>query len=305
MRFKQIVRHLLFAKKSQPHFGKYSIVQPADITKTKLVPDNVPKPSYHETGQPLEKIPHPEVKNMKQIQGMRDSCKLAANVLKTVGESIKVGQTTDDIDTLVHDYTVKSGAYPSPLNYKGYPKSVCTSVNNVACHGIPDTRPLEDGDIVNVDITVFYKGFHGDCSKTFIVGNVDDLGKRLVKATELCLTTGINMCKPGTPFRDIGYAIEKQAHELGFNIIPAFLGHGIGHYFHGPPEIFHIRNNYRGKMQAGMTFTIEPILTQGEDLIDILDDNWTAVTTDDARTAQFEHTVLITDSGVEILTLPD
>jgi len=305
MKLNHVIRHIFFTKTREPSFGKYAIVKPREISKQKSVPDNIPRPSYYKTGEPSESIPHPEIKNNKQIEGMRQSCRLAANILQAVGKSIKVGQRTDEIDTLVHNLSIKSGAYPSPLNYRNYPKSVCTSVNNVACHGIPDNRPLEDGDIINVDITVFYKGYHGDCSKTFLVGTVDDQGKLLVEATEVCLEEGIKMCKPGVHFRDIGYGIEKKATELGYTVIPAFLGHGIGSYFHGPPEIFHTRNNYPGKMRPGMTFTIEPILTQGEELIDILDDNWTAVTADDARTAQFEHTVLITDSGVEILTKPD
>lgn len=304
MRFNHIIRNFLFSKQSKPNFGKYALVQPRKVSPRKSVPDHISKPSYYKTGQPVEYVECPEVKNPEQIKRMKDSCQLAARILNTVGETIKVGQTTDDIDTLVHNLCIENGAYPSPLNYKNFPKSVCTSVNNVTCHGIPDDRPLEDGDIINVDITVFYNGYHGDCSKTFLVGVVDEEGQYLVDATEFCLDEAIKICKPGTHFRDIGYVIEKKATELSYTVIPSFLGHGIGHYFHGPPEIYHIRNSYPGKMQAGMTFTIEPILSQGEELIDILEDNWTAVTADNARTAQFEHTVLITDSGAEILTLP-
>ncbi|XP_066143073.1 methionine aminopeptidase 1D, mitochondrial isoform X1 [Euwallacea fornicatus] len=303
MKFNQLVRHF-FSKKNKPYFGKYAIVHPGNVSARKTVPDNIPKPSYWRTGQPMENITYPEVKNEKQIQGMRDSCKLAANVLETVGKSVKIGQTTDEIDTFVHNLCIKFGAYPSPLNYKNFPKSVCTSVNNVTCHGIPDDRPLEDGDIVNVDITVYFNGYHGDCSKTFLIGHVDEEGKFLVEATELCLEEAIKICKPGVNFRDIGKLIEEKAAKLSYQVIPAFLGHGIGSYFHGPPDIFHVENHYPGKMEAGMTFTIEPILTQGEEFIDILEDNWTAVTVDNARTAQFEHTVLITPLGAEILTLP-
>ncbi|XP_050306237.1 methionine aminopeptidase 1D, mitochondrial isoform X2 [Anthonomus grandis grandis] len=240
MKFNQIIRHFFFSKKSKPNFGKYSIVHPGKVSPKKQVPDNIPKPSYFRTGEPSENVMVSEIKQSGQIQSMRDSCRLAANILETVGHSIKVGQTTDDIDTLVHKLCIQYGAYPSPLNYKNFPKSVCTSVNNVTCHGIPDDRPLEDGDIVNVDITVFYKGYHGDCSKTFLVGNVDEEGKWLVEATEVCLEEGINVCRPGAYFRDIGYAIEQKASELSYTVVPAFLGHGIGSYFHGPPEIYHI-----------------------------------------------------------------
>lgn len=285
------------------NFGKYKIVTPGIVSPRLEVPDHIPKPSYFATGVPDDVIPDiPEIKNSEQILRMRDSCKLAASILNKVEKIIEVGMKTEDIDILVFNSCVESGAYPSPLNYKHFPKSVCTSINNVVCHGIPDDRLLEDGDIVNVDITVFYNGYHGDCSKTFLVGNVDEQGRDLVKATETCLDKAIDICKPGVHFQDIGYCIEDEAEELGYEVISSFIGHGIGCYFHGPPDIYHIRNLYPGKMAPGMTFTIEPILTQGEDTFEILNDNWTAITNDNARTAQFEHTVLITESGVEILT---
>ncbi|XP_044265998.1 methionine aminopeptidase 1D, mitochondrial [Tribolium madens] len=293
----------LWSKKKVEH-GKFSIVvQPGKVSPQKKVPDHISKPSYYATGHPTEFIDHPEIKNLEQIQKMRNSCKLAANILKKVGSYVKVGVTTDDVDNFTHDLIVSSGAYPSPLNYKNFPKSVCTSVNNVACHGIPDDRKLEDGDIINVDITVLYNGYHGDCSKTFLVGNVDDLGKELVKATETCLEEAISICKPGVKFCKIGERIEHKAKDLGFTVVPAFIGHGIGHYFHGPPDICHFTNDYPGEMRAGMTFTIEPVLSTGGEEIVILDDGWTAVTLDFSRTAQFEHTVLITDTGVEIMTI--
>nr|XP_023025939.1 methionine aminopeptidase 1D, mitochondrial isoform X2 [Leptinotarsa decemlineata] len=285
------------------NFGKYKIVDIGNISPMVSVPEYIKKPSYHETGIPSETVPeHPEIKNHEQISRMRDSCRLAAYVLDKVEKFIEVGKTTDDIDVLVFKTCIENNAYPSPLNYKHFPKSVCTSVNNVACHGIPDDRPLQDGDIINVDVTVYYNGFHGDCSKTFLVGQVDNDGRDLVKATETCLNEAIQMCKPGKFFRDIGALIEERAYSLGYQVVPAFIGHGIGHYFHGPPDIYHTRNNYPGIMAPGMTFTIEPILTQGSEMIEILPDDWTAVTVDDSRTAQFEHTVLITELGAEILT---
>lgn len=246
-----------------------------------------------------------EIKNLDQIQGMRDSCRLAATILCSVHSILKSGVTTEEIDKFVHESSIKSNAYPSPLRYLGFPKSVCTSVNNVACHGIPDDRPLYDGDIINVDVTVFYRGFHGDCSKTFLIGDVDDRGKYLVESTEECLTAAIEICKPNTPFNMIGKVITDFTRKKQLNVFPQFIGHGIGSYFHGPPEIIPYKNNYGGIMQSGMTFTIEPILTLGDIDVELWEDMWTAVSVDGARSAQFEHTILITDDGHEILTLPD
>ncbi|KAI4490915.1 hypothetical protein M0802_010589 [Mischocyttarus mexicanus] len=216
--------------------------------------------------------------------------------------TLQPGVTTDQLDEAIHDMIINNGAYPSPLNYKGFPKSICTSVNNVACHGIPDNRPLKHGDIINVDVTVYLNGYHGDCSKTFEVGESDPEGKRLIQVAELCLQSGIKICKPNEKFSSIGNVVEKIANEYGYNVIPAFVGHGIGTYFHGPPDIFHFAHESAEKMHPGMTFTIEPILTQGGQEVEILEDGWTAVTTDDARTAQSEHTILITENGYEIMT---
>ncbi|XP_044740443.1 methionine aminopeptidase 1D, mitochondrial isoform X2 [Chrysoperla carnea] len=286
-------------------FGKYSIVMPGQVSPMRSVPEHIEKPDYYKTGEPKPATRDIEIKNSKQIQLLKDSCKLAANILEESGKILKVGMTTDELDNIIHQMIVKRGAYPSPLNYHHFPKSVCTSINNVACHGIPDDRKLQDGDIINVDITVFLNGYHGDCSKTYLVGNVDQKGRELVKATENCLKAGINVCKPGVDFCKIGEVIEKRAHEQGFGVVPAFCGHGIGSYFHGPPEIIHMENAYPYQMEPGMTFTIEPVLGQGSRDVELLEDGWTCITTDGSRTAQFEHTVLITDNGVEILTLPD
>lgn len=236
---------------------------------------------------------------------MKRSCKLAANVLKAVSGILRPGMTTDEIDAFVHNTAVESEAYPSPLRYLGFPKSVCTSVNNVACHGIPDNRPLYDGDIINVDITLYYKGYHGDCSKTFLIGNVDERGRYLVKCTEKAMYAGISICAPGSPFNLIGKTISQVAKEANLNIFPQFIGHGIGSYFHGPPEILPIENNLYGIMMPGMTFTVEPILTLGDIEIELWEDLWTAVSVDGARSAQFEHTILITEDGHQILTQPD
>ncbi|XP_020292192.1 methionine aminopeptidase 1D, mitochondrial isoform X2 [Pseudomyrmex gracilis] len=284
-------------------FGKYDIVRPQMVSDQVDVPAYIPQPSYSQSSIPEEGPEIPEIKDAFQIESMRHSCKLARRILCQVDSLIKPGITTDFLNNQLHDMIIANGAYPSPLNYYGFPKSVCTSINNVACHGIPDNRPLQDGDILNVDITVYLNGYHGDCSTMFQVGNVDAEGKRLISVTELCLKSAIEICKPDEHFCNIGNVIEKIANKHNFNVIPAFTGHGIGTYFHGPPDIFHFANSYSGKMKAGMTFTIEPVLSQGMIECEILEDGWTACTIDNSRTAQMEHTILITDIGCEVLTL--
>jgi len=286
-------------------FGSYNVVKPGFVSEGHTIPEHIKQPSYTVTSMPHPGPNEPEIKTVAQIEKMRESCRLARFILDSVGKNIKVGQTTDEIDVLVHNLAVDNSAYPSPLNYRGFPKSVCTSVNNVACHGIPDDRPLQDGDIVNIDVTVYLNGFHGDCSAMFLVGDVDRQGQALVKATELSLEHALSICRPGEFFCNIGNEVELVARKAGFTVVPCFTGHGIGTYFHGPPDIYHCYNNYPGKMQTGMTFTIEPVLAQGSHEIIILEDGWTAVTLDNGRAAQCEHTVLITDDGVEVLTNSD
>lgn len=239
---------------------------------------------------------------------------------------MQIGTTTNDIDRFVHTEIIKANAYPSPLRYQSFPKSVCTSVNNVACHGIPDDRPLMAGDIINVDITVFLNGYHGDCSTMFQIGNVDERGVRLMEVARMCRDEAIRQCcGPDRPFNAIGQNIDRWAREHFMRVVPAFTGHGIGSYFHGPPEILHFRNLFiyyaqigmplkgvcvflfvgnkeDGLMKAGMTFTIEPVISLGSEEIEIQEDGWTAMSVDGSRSAQFEHTVLITNDGVEILT---
>jgi methionyl aminopeptidase len=202
-----------------------------------------------------------------------------------------------------HKLCLSRGAYPSPLNYHGFPKSVCTSVNNCACHGIPDDRSLKTGDMISVDITVYIGGVHGDCCQTFVVGGkVDEAGRSLVEVAERCLGAGLDSCGPGKKFSQIGVAIDKCARSAGFTVVPAFTGHGVGAYFHGPPDIYHVPNTYPGVMEPGMIFTVEPCITEGDREIEIQEDGWTANTVDNARAAQFEHTVLVVDDGIEVLT---
>ncbi|OXU21017.1 hypothetical protein TSAR_011315 [Trichomalopsis sarcophagae] len=292
-------------KKAQIAFGRYDIVEPGIVSARRSVPSYIPKPVYADTGKPQLPPTEPEIKNKDQIECMIHSCMLAKRVLKEIRSVVKPGVTTDFLDEKIHEMIINNGAYPSPLNYRGFPKSVCTSINNVACHGVPDDRTLQDGDIINIDVTVFLNGHHGDCSEMFEVGNVDEEGKKLIEATEVCLQKAISICKPNEKFCNIGKVIEETAGKQGFTVLPAFGGHGIGSYFHGPPDIIHIENDYKGAMKPGMTFTIEPVLSQGKEDVAILEDGWTAVTLDNARAAQVEHTILITDNGCDILTRPN
>jgi methionyl aminopeptidase len=271
------------------------------------VPDHINKPHYYfKLNKPSYTIGKIEIKNETQIEGMRKSCKLAANILKKCSEVVKVGATTEEIDHYVFDQIISSNAYPSPLRYCGFPKSTCTSVNNIACHGIPDDRALMDGDILNIDITVYFQGFHGDCSRTFLVGNVDESGRYLVDQNQKGLMKAIEVCRPGQVFTEIGKTLSAYAREVNVSNVRAFIGHGIGEFFHGPPEIYHFENNFNtGIMEHGMTFTIEPIFSEGSDELELWEDGWTASTIDGSRTAQHEHTILITKDGCEILTVPD
>ena len=203
----------------------------------------------------------------------------------------------------VHDLTVEMGGYPSPLNYHGYPKSVCTSVNEVICHGIPDSRPLEDGDILNIDVTCYVGGVHGDTNATFLVGEVDPQSIELVRVTEECMWYGIEAVVPGRPLSDIGRAIEQHAKKHRLGVVRAFIGHGIGQQFHTDIQVLHYYDARASmEMRPGMTFTIEPMLTLGTYAWDMWDDNWTVVTQDGRRSAQFEHTLVVTENGAEVLT---
>jgi methionyl aminopeptidase len=216
---------------------------------------------------------------------------------------VKPGVTTEEIDALVHNLTIECGAYPSPLNYRGFPKSCCTSINEVICHGIPDVRPLEDGDIVNIDISVYYKGFHADLNETFLVGNVDQSSKMLVKASYDSLMKSIEFAKPGVLFREFGSIITQVVKKHGLSVVKSYCGHGVGELFHCAPNIPHYaKNKAVGTLKPGMAFTIEPMINAGawNDLT--WPDDWTAVTIDGKRSAQFEHTMVVTETGVEVLT---
>ncbi|XP_059915520.1 methionine aminopeptidase 1D, mitochondrial [Gadus macrocephalus] len=284
----------------------HNVVRPATVRPAYSVPKHIVRPNYIGKAAVPEWPDYVELMDQEQIAGLTKACQLARQVLLLAGSCLKVGMTTDEIDFIVHQETIKHNAYPSPLRYGGFPKSVCTSVNNVICHGIPDSRQLQDGDIINVDVTVYFEGYHGDTSETFLIGQVDEPGQRLVEIAKRCRDEAIAACRPGAPLSVIGNTISEIALTTGFEVCPYFIGHGIGSYFHGHPEIWHHANDNDMTMDEGMAFTIEPIITEGSSEFRILRDKWTAVSADDKRSAQFEHTVVITSDGVDILTkLPE
>ena len=277
-------------------------ITPGVIAPMRSVPSNIARPPYADTGK-VTRWDEPRIKSPDVIARMRVACDMAADILRLAGEFVRPGLTTNDIDVFVHDLTIERGAYPSPLNYHGYPKSVCTSVNEVICHGIPDSTVLHEGDIINLDVTCYVDGVHGDTNATFFVGDVDDESRRLVRVTEECTWKGIGAVKPDRPLSDIGKAIEDHANKHKLGVVRAFIGHGIGEQFHTDVQVLHYydaRNNMI--MKPGMVFTIEPMITLGTWQHKMWDDDWTAVTADGKRTAQFEHTVLVTETGVEVLT---
>ncbi len=278
-------------------------VKPGNVSPVRMVPAGIVRPDYVDNRGKPKRTSAPLVKSQETIALMRLASKAAAEVVVEVGQHVKPGVTTDELDIVAHEAYIARGGYPSCVGYGGYPKSICTSVNEVICHGIPDDRPLEDGDIVNVDATIFLNGVHGDTSATFLVGDVDEASRRLVQVTEESMYLGIKAVVPGRPISDIGRAIQDHAEKYGYSVIRAFVGHGIGEVFHMAPSVLHYYDkNARTIMQPGMTFTIEPMIALGTYDYEVWDDDWTAVTRDFGRTAQFEHTVLVTDTGVEILT---
>ncbi|KAL8111428.1 hypothetical protein AgCh_019232 [Apium graveolens] len=276
-----------------PSFDWTGSMKPYPISKPRLVPAHIDKPDWAVDGTPKEE-PSSDLQRVVEI---------AREVLDAAARAIRPGVTTDEIDAVVHEATIAAGGYPSPLNYYFFPKSCCTSVNEVICHGIPDARKLEDGDIVNVDVTVYFKGVHGDLNETFFVGNVDEASRQLVQCTYECLEKAIASVKPGVRFREIGEIINRHALMSGFSVVKSYCGHGIGELFHCAPNIPHYaRNKMVGIMKPGQTFTIEPMINAGNWRDRMWPDGWTAVTADGKRSAQFEHTLLVTETGVEVLT---
>eukprot|EP00041_Stephanoeca_diplocostata_P007824 m.112874 g.112874 ORF g.112874 m.112874 type:complete len:392 (+) comp17048_c0_seq1:42-1217(+) len=282
-------------------------LRPWPQSPTRIVPKHIPRPDYAGDGNPKSERatrsrPIKQL-NEEEIQKMRTCCRLGREVLDECAKIIAPGVTTDEIDRVCHEAAVARDCYPSPLNYHFFPKSCCTSVNEIICHGIPDGRALKDGDIVNVDITVYYDGMHGDLNETFLVGNVDDESLKLVTTTYECLDKAIQACKPGERYRDMGNIISKHAHANNFSVVRSYCGHGIHSEFHTAPSIPHYsKNKAPGVMKPGHCFTIEPMINQGVWGDVHWPDNWTAATQDGKRSAQFEHTLLVTETGVEVLT---
>ncbi len=244
------------------------------------------------------------IKSPEEIEKMRNAGRLAARVLEMIAEHVRPGVTTEHLDQRCHDYIVDElQAIPAPLNYRGYPKSICTSINHVVCHGIPNDKPLKDGDIVNLDITVIKDGYHGDTSQMFLVGKVPEWAERLCRITRECLYLGIETVRPGAFLGDIGAVIQKHAESHGFSVVRDYCGHGIGRGFHEEPQVLHYGQPGTGlELKAGMTFTIEPMINQGRPETRLLGDGWTAITKDRKLSAQFEHTLLVTPEGYEVLT---
>jgi methionyl aminopeptidase len=248
------------------------------------------------------------LKTQADIENMRIAGRLAAEVLAMIEAHVRPGVTTGELDAICHDYIVNTqGAVPAPLNYRGFPKSICTSVNHQVCHGIPGERRLKKGDIVNIDITVIKDGWHGDTSRMFFVGEPSVQARRLVQATRECMWLGIRQVRPGARLGDIGHAIQRHAEKHGFSVVREYCGHGIGRDFHEDPQVLHYGEPGTGiELVPGMTFTVEPMINAGKPDIRLMPDNWTVVTRDHSLSAQWEHTVLVTESGYEVLTLrPD
>jgi len=283
----------------------FASVAPHGISARRSVPASIPRPEYVDKPAP-SKFTGPEVKDGETIERMRVAGRIAARAMAAAAAVIAPGVTTDEIDAVGHEFLLDHGAYPSTLGYKAFPKSLCTSVNEVVCHGIPDSRRLEDGDIVNIDITGFLGGVHGDTDATYLCGDVDEESRLLVERTEEAMMRGIRAAVPGRAVNVIGRVIESYARRFGYGVVRDFTGHGIGTAFHSGLVIPHYdaAPAYGQVIEPGMTFTIEPMLNLGAPDWEMWDDGWTVVTRDRRRSAQFEHTILVTEDGNEILTLP-
>ncbi len=279
-------------------------LRPGTLSPWREVPANIARPEY--VGRPgPKKHRGSDVQTPEIIEKMRIAGRLAAQATQLAGEHCRPGVTTDEVDAVVHEFLCDHGAYPSTLGYKGFPKSCCTSLNEVVCHGIPDTTVLEDGDIINVDVTAFIGGVHGDTDATFLVGDVAEENRLLVERTHEAMMRGIRAVAPGRQINVVGRVIESYAKRFGYGVVRDFTGHGIGEAFHSGLYVPHYDSpRPTDVMEPGMTFTIEPMLTLGTYDYDMWDDGWTAVTKDGSMTAQFEHTLLVTPDGAEVLTNP-
>ncbi|MEZ5216491.1 MAG: type I methionyl aminopeptidase [Ilumatobacteraceae bacterium] len=280
-------------------------IRPGTVSPMLAVPDGIEAPYYvGATKRPRTGVSI--VTDPAELVALERASRLAAQVLQTTGAAVRPGVTTDELDAVAHQAYLDRGTYPSTRGYGTYTKSICTSVNEVVCHGIPDDRPLQAGDIVNVDVTAFVDGFHGDTSATFLVGEVDEPTRALVETARAARDVGISAVRPGKTINVIGRAIQHYAHQRGYGVVSDYGGHGIGREFHAAPHIFHV--DTRGAdtvMVPGMVFTIEPMLNAGVSTHTMWDDGWTVVTEDGLPSAQFEHTVIVTEDGARVLTLPE
>lgn len=277
-------------------------ITPGVISPMREVPASIVRPEYVGKKAPTKSLDS-DIRDDETIEKMRVAGRIAAGALIEVGKHVQPGVTTDELDRIGHEYVCDHGAYPSTLGYRGFPKSLCASLNEVICHGIPDSTVIQDGDICNIDITAFIHGVHGDTNATFLAGNVDEESRLLVERTEESLRRAIAAVQPGRPINVIGRVIESYAKRFGYGVVRDFTGHGVGTTFHTGLIIPHYdTDEFNTIMEVGMTFTIEPMLTLGTHQWDMWEDNWTVVTKDRLRTAQFEHTMVVTESGAEILT---
>ena len=282
-----------------------SALTPGIVSPIRSVPDSIERPEY--AWKPTVNEGHePWVQTAETIEKMRIASKIAANALAEAGKAVAPGVTTDELDAIAHEYMIDHGAYPSTLGYKDFPKSCCTSLNEVICHGIPDSTVIEDGDIVNIDVTAYIHGVHGDTNATFLAGDVDQEAADLVERTRIATERAIKAVKPGRELNVIGRVIESYANRFGYTVVRDFTGHGIGETIHNGLIVLHYDEpNVDTVLEPGMVFTIEPMINLGALPWEMWDDGWTVVTADRRWTAQFEHTLVVTDDGAEILTVPD
>lgn len=281
-----------------------SAIKPYPISPRRAVPASIARPHYVDRPAP-DPYTGSHVQSAETIELMRESSRIAAGALYEAARAIAPGVTTDELDAVAHAYLLDHGAYPSALSYRGFPKSICTSVNEVICHGIPDARPLEEGDLVKIDVTAFKNGVHGDNCGTFGCGELDEDSRLLLERTKTALERAIRAVKPGRQTNVIGRVIEAYARRFGYGVVREYTGHGVHSAFHSGLVILHYDNaTYHDVMEPGMTFTIEPMLTLGNPASHVWDDDWTVVTNDGSRCAQWEHTLVVTDDGAEVLTVP-
>ncbi|MFP7696033.1 type I methionyl aminopeptidase [Trueperella sp. LYQ143] len=280
-------------------------LRPGQISAIRSVPGDIARPEYLFHDGP-EIVTAREIKSEQTIEKIRRASRIAADALYHAGAAVRPGITTDELDAIAHEYLIAQGAYPSCLGYMGFPKSICTSINEVICHGIPDNRPLVEGDIVNLDVTAYVDGVHGDTNAMFYVGHVDEESRLLCERTYTAMMRGIAAVKPGRALNVIGRVIQSYAHRFGYGVVEDFTGHGVGEAFHSGLIVPHYdaAPRYDDVITEGMVFTIEPMLTLGGIAWEQWDDDWTVVTADRTRSAQWEHTIVVRENGAEILTLP-